>query len=274
MQRRLVNSRLESADQVDAFFDAHGNGLGVKLAERYALQTPDGETPFDYQAHLTHLRGDLATAREELASANSIHVQKLGEVVELRQERDRLTDTEYQRFKIVRHTVEGLYGTEKGFPLAGIQGRTPRGPKALALQMQQTADFFGGRSRSLPGIEVNGFQIDPSVMATDLSGRAAGLRDVLVTINRVRKESQGCCMVKDRAMAQFDQTFLWVARILEGLFNLVGEHELALQVRPSTRRPGRRAVDVGEVKDSETPSETTETQPPADTPATDPSSGS
>ncbi len=273
MQRRMINSRFESADQVDASFGAHGANLAAQLVARYASEGAEGEAPFDYQAHLNHLRGDLAKAREELAEANSLHVQKLAEVVELRQERDTLTDAEFKAFKIVRHTVEGLFGTEKGFPLAGVSGRTPRDPKGLARQMQQTADFLGGRSRALPGIEVNGLVMDPAAMAADLDGRASGLRQVLVTVNQTRKEAQGCQKVKDRAMDRFDQTFLWVARILEGLFNLVGEHELAIQVRPSTRRPGRRAVDVGEVKEPDTAPQT-ETQPDADTPPADPSSGS
>ena len=264
MQQKMVNGRLESADQVDASFGAHGGGLAFKLVERYAPPA-EGQPPFDYQAHLNHLRDDLATAREELAAANLLHVQKLGEVVELRQQRDLLTTDQHGKFKIVRHTVEGLFGTDRGFALAGVAGRTPRNAKKLALQMQQTADFLSGRSQALPAIEIGGLQMDPVAMATDLAARAAGLRDVLVTINRVRKESQGCQKVKDRAMARFDQTFLYVARIFEGLFNLVGEHELALQVRPSVRRPGRRAVDVGEA-DPDAPSEPAEDQPVADTP--------
>lgn len=272
MQTKTVNGRLESADQVDASFGAHGGNLAIKLAERYAPS--EGEPTFDYQAHLSHLRGDLAAAREALASANLLHVQKLGEVIELRQERDNLTTDERGKFKIVRHAVEGIYGTERGFPLAGVSGRTPREPKRLVLQMQQTSDFLAGRGRALPGIEVNGLLMDPVEMAADLGGRAAGLREVLVTINRVRKESQGSQLAKNRALEGFNQTFLWVARILEGLFNLVGEHELALQVRPSTRRPGRRAIDVGEGSEPEATPEPEEDQPTGEDSPANPSSES
>ncbi len=56
-------------------------------------------------------------------------------------------------------------------------------------------------------------------------------------------------------MARFDQTFLWVTRILESLFNMVGEHELALQVAavgappgpPGGRRRRGRPGDAGGV---------------------------
>ncbi len=269
MQRRMVEDRIESADLVDATFGAHGGDLAAKLVERYVSQQSEGEPLFDYQAHLNHLRNDLATAKEELDASNLLHVQKLGEVVELRQERDRLVEGERGKFKTVRQTVEGLYGSEKGFPLAGVSGRTPRGAKGLARQMRQTADFLAGRSRALPPIEIGGMQIDPALMAVDLRDRAAGLRGVLVTLERVRKESQGCQKVKDRAMARFDQTFLWVARILEGLLNLVGEYELANRVRESVRRTTRRTVDDGDSSQSESSPESEEGQPAVDDPPAD-----
>ncbi len=189
MQMKMVNSRLESADQVDAFFVAHGDSLGAKLLERYAQRVAAGEPAVDYPAYVIHLRGDLLTARDDLATANRIHVQKLGEVVELRQERDRLFGEERRKYQIVRQTVEGLYGSEKGFPLAGVSGRTPRDPKGLGLQMSQTSGFLGSRARALPAIEIGGFQMDPAVLATELTDRAAGLRGALVTINQARKES-------------------------------------------------------------------------------------
>lgn len=252
MQRKMVTQRIDSADQVDAVFAAHGADLAAQLAEHYA-PADGGPPPFDYQAHLDHLRGDLATTRQELAAASSVHQMKLGEVIELRSERDRQHGEEYGAFKIVRQTVEGVFGREKGFPLAGVSGNTPRQPKRLALQMRQTADFLAGRSRALPAIEIGGLQMDPAAMATDLGDRADGLSQLLVTLDRERKASQGTQKVKDRAQARFDDVFLWVSRILENLFNLVGEHELAAQVRPSLRRPGRRAVDVGETDEAPAP---------------------
>ena len=173
MQTKMVNDRLESADQVDASFAAHGDDLAVQLTERDAARVAAGAPPVDYPALLTHLRADLQAERESLAAANRVHVQKLGEMIELRQERDRTFNDEREKFKIVRQTVEGLFGSEKGFPLAGVSGRTPRDPKGLGLQMQQTADFLGSRSRALPSIEVSGLQM--AAVVQDLGGVEVGI---------------------------------------------------------------------------------------------------
>jgi hypothetical protein len=56
--------------------------------------------------------------------------------------------------------------------------------------------------------------------------------------------------------------FLWVGRTLEGLFHLAGLHELAERVRPSTRRPGRRAEeDPGPGSEESTPEDSTSEEP-------------
>ncbi|MCP3964394.1 MAG: hypothetical protein GY719_41730 [bacterium] len=48
---------------------------------------------------------------------------------------------------------------------------------------------------------------------------------------------------KNRAIEAHQDTFSWVASNAESLFRLAGEHELADSIRPSRRRPGRRAAE-------------------------------
>ncbi len=69
-------------------------------------------------------------------------------------------------------------------------------------------------------------------------------------IDRARKEAEVTRKAKNDAIDQFDSVFLWVGRALESYFHLAGRHELAERVRPSTRRPGRRAADVDPESDS------------------------
>jgi len=64
--------------------------------------------------------------------------------------------------------------------------------------------------------------------------------------NGVQDYDQAQVARKD-AMAEYDNVFLHVARVLEDYFLLVGDEEMARRVRPSKSRPGRTVEDPGEL---------------------------
>ncbi len=95
-------------------------------------------------------------------------------------------------------------------------------------------------------------------------------------IERERKNAESTRMAKNEAIAEFDSHYRWVGCGLETYFHLAGMHELAAKVRPSARRPGRRAADedldpaaVETLPDAEPtdPAEPPAAEPPAAEPA-------
>lgn len=69
--------------------------------------------------------------------------------------------------------------------------------------------------------------------------------------------------MKNRAMKEHKDLFLWTARTLEGYHRLAGEEEHADRIRPCGRRPGRRLVDVNdETSEGASPEESPEQSAP------------
>ncbi len=125
---------------------------------------------------------------------------------------------------------------------------TRRRPRAIGRGI---LDFLQQPKVALPPLDVNGVQFDLPVIATQLGDGASELERVVGELERVRKEAEVSRQAKNDAIDQFDNVFLWVARALESNFHLAGLHELAERVRPSTRRPGRRAADESSGSDPE-----------------------
>ncbi len=88
-------------------------------------------------------------------------------------------------------------------------------------------------------------------LAQVLKPRCNRLHVVQGELRRVASELNASRKEKNRAIEAHKEIFLWVARGAESLFQLAGERELAERIRPSTRRPGRRAVEVADDKKGE-----------------------
>ena len=176
-------------------------------------------------------------------AANKDHLGKLALIVDLQKRRDALNDQLFGRYFKARHTLETLFGRERGFEMLAVDGETPRDPTGLIHQVRSTVNFMQEPKIELPAVDVAGIDMDPAAMAIQLTDEADELESVLTGIERERKNAETTRMVKNEAIAEFDRRYLWVGRGLETYFHLAGMHELAEKVRPSTRRSGRRAAD-------------------------------
>lgn len=71
----------------------------------------------------------------------------------------------------------------------------------------------------------------------------------LADVKREEREAQGAIHARDDALGVWNAHYQGVADVVTGLFDLVGNGELAAKVRPSSRKRAGRSSD----EDSETP---------------------
>ena len=217
------------------------------LADEPAAQITE---PAGYQEIFVHLADELTAAKDSMISANTVHLGQLALIVDLKERRDELKGTLFNRFLKARHTIETLFGSDKRFPVLAITGDTPDDPTGLVAQVRETVGFLRDPKVKAPELDLDGIALDPPTMADQLATGADELDGVLVDINEAEKQADVTRQAKNEAIATYDRKFLRVARLAEALFHFAGMHELADRVRPSTRRPGRRLADEDSQTDS------------------------
>ncbi len=197
----------------------------------------------DYQLVLTDLDGDLVHARQAMISANHAHLGQLALIVDLQKRRDELNLGLFDCYYKTRHTLETLFGRQRGFEVLAVDGETPRDPSGLITQVRSTVTFLEQPKVELPAVDLDGVAIELTAMARQLTTEADNLEDMLTAIERERKNAETTRKAKNDAIAEFDRRYLWIGRGLETYFHLAGMHDVAGRVRPSARRAGRRAAD-------------------------------
>ncbi len=228
----------------------------------------DGGPPAaDYHLVFANLGADLTASFEAMRAVNTGHQGQLARVVGLAGQRDQLTGGLFDHFIKVRHSLENLYGGIRGFTVVGVAGPTLRDPSGLIKQVRETVDFLDHPKVALPVVE--GFDVDHPRVAVRLASAADELDGVLTGVAEARKQAEVTRLGKNEAIAAYDRAFSYVAGIVEGLFHIAGLHDAAERVRPSIRRPGRRAADDAEPSDQEAEP----AAPPSDGAAGEPPSG-
>ncbi len=243
MRRVEVSKRLGSAEEVRASLAAHRGLIGGTLD---AKRPPPPEIGFSYQALFDHMDSQLATAVTRLVEVEDRHVKQLVRISQLRRRRDQGVGDTYDKQIAARGILTSLYGKERDFELAAVSGRTPESSKQLAEQVDQTVKFLRDPLEDEPSQKVAGVGVDFAAMADDLEAGQRELIEVRAELVRATKVADGTRKNTSQVIKEFDLVFLWIARSLEGLFNLAGEEDLANRVRTSVRRVTRRQAEPGE----------------------------
>ena len=259
---------VQSAAKVESEIETHTEEIGSRLDESFVPVLDgwgEGQTKPDFRATLRALQAKLGKSREALSLVEQHHIDLLRQAVEQRTERELLTGGLYEDFSSMRRTIEELYrGRGKdnvnAFVVAGIQGPTAQKPTKLLRQIDLAIGHMLQPDLEFPESRFGETRLEPATLVEVLKPRCKRLHKVQAELLRTAAETNASRKEKNRAIAAHKEVFLWVSRGAESLFHLAGEHELAERIRPSTRRPGRRAADVeqGKEGDSEggaTPSE-------------------
>ncbi len=262
-QSDRILALVQSATKVETEIETHTEEVATGLDEDFATATAgwgEGQPKPDFRTQLKALKAKLGDSREKLSAAEEHTIGLVRQGVELRVERSELVEGLYEDFSSMRRTVEELYrGKGKGnanvFVIAGIQGPTSQVPTKLLRQVDLAIRHLRQPDLEFPAARFDGTRLEPSQLLQVLEPYSVSMHDVQGALGKVASELNASRKEKNRAMASHKITFKWVARTAESLFELAGEHELAERIRPSARRPGRRAVEVANEGESESASQ-------------------
>ncbi len=241
MRIKGVSTRLESLDEVRASH-THRDHIAGRLEQRPAFESafPDGTEAFSYRAQFDHLDQELAIVGDGLRSAEDEHVRRKVMVAQVQRKNDEVTTKLLSQQTSARQVLAGLYGSEYNFELAAISGRTPQSSGTLAEQVDQTVKLLRQPVGAAPAKKVTGVTFDFEAVAIGLEDGLVEVRGTRAGLKRARKSADKALVAKQGAMDEYDLVFPWVARTLESLFRLAGEHELADRIRRSLRRVTHR----------------------------------
>jgi hypothetical protein len=259
MERQSVQALdlLTTSDEIISSIETHGVDVAAKLEEQWQAMitlssTPqvDGPEPPNFLGHLFALKDGLAVSATGVNEADQRHVHGLANLIQLRDERNNLTEDAYGKFSTMRRAIDELQGPGKAFVLAGIEGPTSRKTPKLLRQMDlavprlfeanpQFAPSSPEGAEPVPDSGVEGINVDPKAMGQQLQGIRDRLRQKHREFRRMIRKVQASRKEKNRRLLEHKERQLWTARIVEGYYRLAGETELADRLRPATVQQGR-----------------------------------
>lgn len=239
MRRKGSFIRIEAIREVRTSVATFGAGV-VETLDAQRPVPADGEPELIYQMVFDDLDRKLETAQETLVSAEDAHTRARIRRSDLTRSSEKLTGELYDRQVATRRTLAGIYGPERGFELAAVEGSTPRTVGALVDQVDQTVKVLRQPEIEVPTVVVDGVEVTLDDVATGLQSSLDELNAVRADLDKSRKAVNETVIARTEAIEEYDRVFPWVARALESYFRLAGEIRLADRIRTSVRRVTRR----------------------------------
>ncbi len=196
-------------------------------------------------------------ARQILAPLDNQHVENIRKFLEKRDQRDRQAGTVYDQLGVSRRTIDDLFEPGSAFTIAGIQSPISRNPDRLIHQANLALERLSSPDLVLRSPKVTGIKVDLKTLVEDLELEVEKLRASNTGLHEARRAVQQSRKERNAALEEQYHTFLWASRTLEGYYRLADEEKLAQEIRPSTRRPGRRAIEVEGEESGESPDSST-----------------
>jgi len=147
MRKKEVSKRWQSIAEVRASLGVHRAHIGDKLDQRAEAQSVEA---FSYQPFFDHTDGELARVQRQLVTAEDDHVRQLVRLVGLRRQTRDLAAGVYDKQVAARRILSGLYGDDRKFELAAIEGATPQAAQVLAEQVDQTVNLLLDPGAAVP----------------------------------------------------------------------------------------------------------------------------
>lgn len=230
----------------------------------------------DVEALLGFLAAVLERLGEEMVAADQAYLEEISDDPKFREAREEARDALTDKFLRQRDIFTGTYGKVVAREV-GFEANVERDAARLVLQVQRIVDTLTSGYRPPPE-EVAGVTIELETFAGDFDPEYTNLSQAQDDLLRELREADTKLIAKRTAIERFEAWFLVTTRTGVAYYTLVGMDEEARRIRPSIRRPGRRAEDVegeGPPADEPPAAEPTADGPPdTDPPAAEPDSAS
>ena len=232
----MVADRKTSCDIVLSALEKNGPQMTGVLGEKYASHLDEGQVmPFETQRQL--FEKELIRLCDQLVDAERDNRDQKVQETLTRARRD--ADVQEVNAKVVRvrRILSGAYDDGQAAE-TGLARRNARASEVLLEQATTLVTKLEQPDLAFGESQLGQFEVDAPMLAQGLKPSTDSLRQSIDELVNEVRQSEVTLIAKDRAMAEFNHGFLWIARSVESLLQLAGLEEEAARVRPSSRRPG------------------------------------
>lgn len=243
MPSQIVVRRQRQARALRTSLNQHKEALLEGLQLRHPLELGDGAALQGYEQLHQFFLDALAGRLDAMVRADDEHSVELMDDREPRRRRELAADQAHRVLLGVRRAATGFFGTEGAAELLNMEGETSRDPVTLYRQGVLVMERLRDPELELPPSLLSGAP-DREGWAALLEPALSTLREALDEVGGEEREAALTRALRNQTIADHDQDFNALARILEGFLLLAGRRDLSDDVRPGRlRRRARRAAE-------------------------------
>lgn len=251
MPMLTVDKAAQASEFTEESFWQHGSEVNRRFTERWRELMPEEKPVPNMQDFLEFMARDLKASREASVATAQDHEIQLGGDSGLRVEREEAFTEAASVYVDTRSIVESIYGRE-GARKLGFSFPRSENSYRFRRQMAMVLRAF----RALPQDEPvpapagkEALAVLPSYVVDALEPRYERLKTVLKAILTETRRAQKSQTAKQEAYETQVKRYSMHAKCGEMIYRMVGLEKFADQIKPSTRRPGQREVDVEGTED-------------------------
>jgi len=233
-----VQNRAKVAEYVGSSVKVHGDAVAKALAENVA-----GLDVATVHKVLDALVGHLESRTRD---AEHAYTAEQADDPPIRNARDQAAARLIETLQQLREVVGQTLGPD-GVARYGLTGQTPRVPQALAEHAGNVVSLLRKHPAAGEGRFVKELRTEKA--ADQLAPMVDALSEQLGRVDREVRELQAALVDRDRAVAQWMGDYPGIASILEGMYRLAGNTELADRIRPTARRTSGQATDLDDASE-------------------------
>ncbi len=213
-RRKPARELLQSLRRLRCTVEAERARIARDLAGR--LAAPPGATGA-YSSVLSHLEAEILALETDLAAAEDAYLEEKPLPAKLRRRRNAAFAELYETHGPLRR----LLATFPDVRCAGFVAQTPRDPRALVAEAEDTVEFLR-RLEGDPPPPSRGVSIKPGVVATALEAKCRRLGTGLDELEAAELEVRVAREEAEAALARAERVGPWVVQAIEGLAGLAG----------------------------------------------------
>lgn len=256
MAQLTINNAADSGLFVVESIRQYKDVVHESITRQWLAKRP-GDTPPDFAAQLAFMADDLDDSRVEMIKSMEVYLNTSTVDPGFTRERDAAVSDMRTWYQFGRDLCLKYCGESRTLK-AGFDTVTEQHPWRLERQSQRAINAFKeldpdaqvevDHPAKLEGAPRNGF------IVSVLEPPHEVLSEVLGVWISQRRGTEKALIRKDAALEAYQRKFSIYARNAETLYRWAGLDEEARRIKPSTRRPGQRAVVADTGSESSDPS--------------------
>lgn len=239
MASKALVQRQKQVDHVIGYIRTHADATAKILTVRAQKLGARGRIPDLLNAQ--HFQGFwLGKAYEELRRAESVYLAKKQQAPGLRERRDELVRTLYDKVVALRGFLDRVYGKPTAILLTGLEGKTPRDAFEMAEVGSVVLERLRAHGGDLPEPQFEGLEFQPEETAAGLEPLVRQLAETLRALDDWSRDTELLLVARNEARSELDEMLTGTHEMLEGFYVAAGLRHLV----PGLRSPGASMRDA------------------------------